>query len=490
MDGGAAKDRAQTLLVFDPAEGTRRLPAAQGQRVVPPPGLAHRRIAGLDDLAPTGAGIDEARLRVTYFAALCLLTGDDPRDGHRHRELIWLGRRLRLLALVADTPAGWHHARTLSALGALHGACRLPIDAAALTAVLHMLRSTARLDQPAAAHDRRACDDSPAGTDPGGRLVGTSPAMAEVRRHIARYAGADLPVLIAGESGTGKDLVAQEIHRASARAAAAFLPINCATLSPTLAGAELFGHERGAFTDAREARAGRFEQAHGGTLFLDEVAELGADIQAQLLRVLEDGVVYRLGTTRPRRVDVRVIAASNTDLDAAVAAGRFRFDLLQRLDVLRLTMPALRRRGGDILALARHFLAADAARIGQPKAWLSPAAERQLLAYGWPGNVRELQNVVRRAVTMTGGGEIAAPVPGLPRPRPDACTRPATLAAARSALDRRLMAAALRRHQGHVSDAAQSLGISRPGFYRLLKRHGLTPESLLTEEAPADDPSP
>ena len=228
-------------------------------------------------------------------------------------------------------------------------------------------------------------------------LVGRSPAMVAVFKAIGLVAPADEPVLILGESGTGKELVANAIHRNSHRATGPFVKVNCAALSPMLLESELFGHEKGAFTGAVARRRGRFEQAHGGTLFLDEVGELGIDLQAKLLRVLQSGTFERVGAEETLRADVRVVAATNRDLKARVAAGEFREDLYYRLDVVAVTLPPLRERKDDIPLLAEYVVKQLARKHGWPGLALTPEAVAELCRRPWPGNVRELRNALARA---------------------------------------------------------------------------------------------
>jgi two-component system response regulator AtoC len=232
-------------------------------------------------------------------------------------------------------------------------------------------------------------------------IIGESAAMARVKvlvRKIAASPGST--VLITGESGTGKDLIAKVIHYASRRADRPFLNITCSALPDALLESELFGHERGAFTDARQQKRGLFEQADDGTVFLDEIGEMAPTLQAKLLRVLEERAFRRLGGSSEIRVDVRVIAATNRDLEAEVKAGKFREDLYYRLNVLRLEMPALRERVGDVPLLAQHFIESFGREFGRPGRALTPAAERMLNVYHWPGNVRELRNLIERAVLL------------------------------------------------------------------------------------------
>jgi two-component system nitrogen regulation response regulator GlnG len=245
-------------------------------------------------------------------------------------------------------------------------------------------------------------------TVPGDRLVGRSQAILEVFKTIGRVAGREVAVLVTGESGTGKELVARAIHAASPRAASAFVAVNAAAIPRDLLESELFGHERGAFTGATESRAGRFREASGGTLFLDEIGDMPIDLQAKLLRVLQSGEVTSVGGKRPERVDVRIIAATHRDLDALVREGRFREDLLYRLRVVPIQIPALRERPEDIPVLAEHFATRYAAELGTEARWLSEETVEHLAAHPWPGNVRELENAIKRALVLA-SHEVLAP---------------------------------------------------------------------------------
>jgi DNA-binding NtrC family response regulator len=232
-------------------------------------------------------------------------------------------------------------------------------------------------------------------------MVGAGPAMQELFGQLAQIADSETSILIAGESGTGKELVARALHRRSRRSAGPFVAINCVALPETLLESELFGHTRGAFTDAHAARQGLFLQADGGTLLLDEIGDLPAALQPKLLRVLEERVVRPLGSEEEKRFDVRIIASTNRDLEAAVEDGRFRKDLFFRLNVIQVQLPPLRSRGSDVLLLANHFLGPLAARASKSVVGLSDAVAERLLNYSWPGNVRELRNAIERAVALT-----------------------------------------------------------------------------------------
>jgi len=238
-------------------------------------------------------------------------------------------------------------------------------------------------------------------------LVFEDPASRDLKAHLERVAPSTANILIVGETGTGKELVARFIHQGSARRDGPFVAVNCGTFVETLVEAELFGHEKGAFTGAAASKAGWFEAASGGTIFLDEIGDLAPALQVKLLRVLQEREVVRVGARQPISIDVRVIAATNIDLEQAVRLGRFRQDLFYRLNVARIDLQPLRDRPGDILPLAEHFLASYAAEQNRSELRLSQEASRQLLAYLWPGNIRELENVIHHAVLVAQGRTIA-----------------------------------------------------------------------------------
>ncbi|MEJ1961627.1 MAG: sigma-54 dependent transcriptional regulator [Gammaproteobacteria bacterium] len=231
-------------------------------------------------------------------------------------------------------------------------------------------------------------------------FVSRDPASKRTLHHLERVARSDASVLIVGESGTGKELAAKYVHACSGRRGP-FVAVNCGALTPGLAEAELFGHEAGSFTGATGARAGWFEAANGGTLLLDEIAELPAGLQVKILRVLQEREVTRVGSRRPIRIDVRLVAATNVDLGEAVAAGRFRVDLYYRLNVASVSLSPLRDRPADIVPLAEHFLSVYGERLKMPVPRLLPETQRALLAYGWPGNIRELENVIQAAMVVS-----------------------------------------------------------------------------------------
>lgn len=304
-------------------------------------------------------------------------------------------------------------------------------------------------------------------------LVGDSPAMVAVREAIVRAAASPFPVVIEGESGSGKELAARAIHARSVRRDRRFCAINCAALADDLVEAELFGHVRGAFTGATTDRPGVFEEATGGTLFLDEVVELGGRVQAKLLRTLQEGEIRRLGENLIRNVDVRIVAATNRPLAREVAAGSFRADLWYRLDVLRILLPALRERLEDLPLLVNHLWGALATRTGS-RATLATSTVAALAAYEWPGNIRELQNVLASMlVSAPRAGAIGPSALPVHIARAAALERGATLADARRQFETRYVRAALAKAGGRTSAAARELGLSRQGLAKLMGRLGI-----------------
>ncbi|MEM7584870.1 MAG: sigma 54-interacting transcriptional regulator [Acidobacteriota bacterium] len=305
-------------------------------------------------------------------------------------------------------------------------------------------------------------------------IVGESPAMARILGQVARVAPTDLSVLIQGESGTGKELIAGALHRNSPRAAEPFVAINCATLSETLLESELFGHEKGAFTGAVGRKIGQFEIAHRGTLFLDEVGEIPVALQARLLRALEAREIQRLGGRRPIAIDVRLVAATNRDLEAAIRDGSFREDLYHRLNVFSLGLPALRERGEDVVLLAHHFAARSAKRLKRSLLGLAPETRAAIVAYDWPGNVRELRNAMERAVVLAADELLR------PEDLPEAVVERASTRldadgyhAAVADAKRRILSAAIAGADGSYAEAAQRLGLNRTYLHRLVSNLGL-----------------
>ena len=326
-------------------------------------------------------------------------------------------------------------------------------------------------------------------------LMGESQAWAEVVRALPRIAGSGLPVLVVGETGSGKELIARAVHALSPRRRLGFVAHNCGATPDSLIENELFGHARGAFTGAVADRGGLFESAEGGTLFLDEIGDASALLQMKLLRVLQEGEARRVGETRVRRIDVRVVSATHRNLDQGCTAGTFRADLFFRLNAVRLRLPPLRERGADVVLLARHFHARAAARLGEPPPQLSDALAAWLLRYPWPGNVRELQNGCAYAVTLAGARGVVGrehwPEPAvLPAAGYGAGGADGGLHAETRALEERRLREALERTRGNKSRAARSLGLSRQGLYKKLQRYGLTAEESagLSLDAPQEAP--
>src|ERR1700748_2589599 len=301
-------------------------------------------------------------------------------------------------------------------------------------------------------------------------LIATAPSMQSVLSTITRIGPSDANVLITGEHGTGKEVVAQMLHGLSQRASRSLVAVNTGALPEGTFESELFGHVKGAFTDARTERIGRFELADGGTLFLDEIANVPLRQQAKLLRVLETGEIERVGSSKTKKVDVRMLSATNADLRAECAAGRFREDLLFRLNTVEISLPPLRERRDDIPALAAHFLARYAARYRRTIQGLEPGALQMMLHYGWPGNVRELDHTIERAVLMARGDRIEVANLGLNAHRGATQSMDEMSLEAVEAI---LIRKALARANGNVSHAADALGLSRGALYRRIEKYGL-----------------
>lgn len=353
-----------------------------------------------------------------------------------------------------------------------------------------------RLERLAESEHLRAERYKRALTEPVRHLQGHSPAMRALRREIDLVAGGDLTVLITGETGVGKELVAQAIHAQSTRADRPLVSLNCAALPDTLVESELFGHVKGAFTGAMTDRQGKFELADGGTLFLDEVAEMPLAVQAKLLRVLQEGQLQRLGSDRERRVDVRLIAATNRDLAAEVRAGRLRADIYHRLSVFPVRVPPLRERGRDALVLAGSFLEENRSRLSLGGVRLDAQAQAALLAYGWPGNVRELKHLISRSVLRAlghhhprpriltlhatdlglsepGNVEAVSAPPSSAAEEPVQLTQGQGLRQATQSFERQLIEDSLRKNQGNWAAAARELKMDRANLARLAQRLGL-----------------
>jgi DNA-binding NtrC family response regulator len=306
-------------------------------------------------------------------------------------------------------------------------------------------------------------------------IVGRSPAMLEVYKLVARVAVSMSTVLVVGESGTGKELVARAIHSHSSRSAGPFVAVNCTALTESLLESELFGHTKGAFTGAEKNKRGLFEEAQGGTLFLDEIGDISPKMQAQLLRVLQEGEIRRVGGSEPIRVDVRVVAATNRDLDEEVQRGRFREDLYFRINVVTILLPPLRERPEDIPLLVDHFLSKYAQREGRAEAGVADEAMELLRRYSWPGNVRELENVVERALALSKSGiilpsDLPAEVRGGDRQQVLSGHSLITDRPTLAELEQRYVNLILQQEGGNKKRAAEILGIDRRTLYRTLER--------------------
>ncbi len=400
-------------------------------------------------------------------------------------------RRLREVSPGTEVIMMTAHASVASAVGAMKlGAfdyLTKPLDLEELRVVVDKALAHQRL--------RRELTYLKAREETGGRLseiLGESPPIRALRQQIERIAGLEPPgggevptVLILGETGSGKEMVARAIHYQSPRAAGPFVEINCAAIPASLLEAELFGYEKGAYTDARTAKPGLFEAADGGTLFLDEIGHMDPAIQVKLLKAIEEKSVRRLGGLRPKSVNARLITATNRDLEAAVAEGAIRPDLYYRIKGLTIQVPPLRDRGTDIGLLARHFLDRFTRQYGLPVRTLTPEAEAALLAYPWPGNVRELAHVIERAVLLHGGATITTEQLGLPAAKAKGTL---TLRAGGGVqvdfsrggivldeVERQLIAEALRAAGWNRTKAAQLLGITKETLRYRMERYGLRP---------------
>jgi DNA-binding NtrC family response regulator len=353
-----------------------------------------------------------------------------------------------------------------------------PVSARQLQSIL------SRVMKPSVLQDEvRSLHDDLLRTGRFGHLVGTSAPMERIYEQIARVAATSITVFVTGESGTGKELVARTVHDLSRRRAKPFLAVNCGAISPQLIESEIFGHERGSFTGAERQHQGFFERAHGGTLFLDEITEMPLELQVKLLRVLETGTFLRVGATTPLEIDVRVVAAANRDPALAMAEGRFREDLLYRLNVFPLELPPLRERPEDLPLLVRHVLQEIGEREGMIK-HVTEAAMERLARHRWPGNVRELRNVLQRAYVMAAGAEITEQwlprPPAMPQEAPQAASARVASASIQvelgtplAAVEREVILATLEHFGHHKERTAAALGVSLKTLYNRLKEYGL-----------------
>jgi formate hydrogenlyase transcriptional activator len=435
----------------DAPAGCRELPTG-GQAAAVPQGLLRRQAPGIihrPELGEAAAG-HQGLLSPGHESLLSL-------------PLLCRGEMMGALTLAgSDTDEVGRWDRTF--LGDLAGLLALVLDGAAA----HARLGEAERARREAAYLR---DEARAGRDlrP---LTGEGPAMRALRQAIGQVARTDSTVLITGETGTGKELVARAIHQLSPRRDRLLVAVNCAALAPGLVASELFGHEPGAFTGATRRRPGRFEVAHQGTIFLDEVGELPAEVQVMLLRVLQERVLERVGGHEPVPVDVRVVAATHRDLGAAMAEGRFRPDLYYRVNVFPVHVPPLRERQEDIPDLVRHFLHHLGRRLNKSVAPVGPAVWRVLQDYHWPGNVRELENIVERALIVA--GDTLEIDPRWLRPGPDAAAPPAEGPPGLAELERQAILDALQRSKGKIygpGGAAAALGLKPTTLYGKLRKH-------------------
>jgi len=354
------------------------------------------------------------------------------------------------------------HALRAIALGA-YDFYQKPID----IDVLQLIVARAERIFDLEAENRRLLEAAAASPIDG--IIGSSPEMLRVLRNIEKMAPTNVAVLLRGESGTGKELLARAVHKLSARAREPFVPINCAAIPETLLESELFGHEKGAFTGALKQTIGKIESANRGTLFLDEIGDVPLPMQVKLLRFLQDQVVERIGGRNPVQVDVRIVCATNQDLDLMMVEGRFREDLYYRLNEVTVQVPPLRERASDAVVLASFFLSRFAAEYGRPVRGFSATALAALRDHAWPGNVRELENRIKRAVVMTDGPLLSAADLGLETVGEE--PQSLTIRDARARAEREVLHLALAQAGSNLSKAAKLLGISRPTLYDLMQLH-------------------
>jgi two-component system, NtrC family, response regulator len=354
------------------------------------------------------------------------------------------------------------HALRAIALGA-YDFYQKPIDIDVLRLIVSRAERMFELED----ENRRLAES--AQISPIGGIIASSPEMLRVLRTIEKIAPTDVGVLLLGESGTGKELLAQALHRMSRRAGGPFVPINCAAIPETLLESELFGHEKGAFTGALRQTIGRIESADQGTLFLDEIGDVPLPMQVKLLRFLQDQLVERVGGRKPVQVDVRIVCATNQDLDRMMAEGRFREDLYYRLNEMTVRVPPLRERIGDAVVLASFFLRRFASEYGRPVRGFAPEALAAISDHPWPGNVRELENRLKRAVVMADRPLLSAPDLGFLAPIEE--PQSLGLRAARARAEREVLQLALAQTGSNLSKAAKLLGISRPTLYDLMQQH-------------------
>jgi two-component system NtrC family response regulator len=425
----------------------------------------------LDPLKVLEAGTREqalALVRADEPQVVLLDLGLPPDEGGVREGFATLAEILALApaskVIVMTGQEGRQHALKAIAAGA-HDFHNKPIDPDQLALLLDRAFHVGELE---AENERLLARGSPAHFF---GMIGDSPAMLQLYRALERAGPTDVSVTLVGESGTGKELAAQALHAASPRRDRRFVAINCAAIPPTLLEAELFGYERGAFTGAYRQSPGKIELAQGGTLFLDETGDLPLDLQAKLLRFLQERVVERLGGRQEIPVDVRVVSATHRDLGGLIAAGRFRDDLYYRLAEVTLSIPPLRERAGDAILLARHLLARFALELGKRRVTLAGEALAAIDAYGWPGNVRELQNRLKRALIMSESRRIGRADLDLAADDEDYAVL--NLRQVRERAEIGALRRALARADGNISKTARLLGVSRPTLYDLLRTHGM-----------------
>jgi DNA-binding NtrC family response regulator len=377
----------------------------------------------------------------------------------------------RLIQWIALVPPGCTEDQRLAAHIAHHffDFLTVPTDRDRLRATLGHADGMARLVERTVDGASLSCEEE--------QMVGSSECMRQLFRDIRKVAASDAPVFISGESGTGKELTARAIHERSARARHSFVAVDCAAIAPTLIHSELFGYEKGAFTGAGQRKIGRIEVAQGGTLFIDEIADLPFELQGSLLRFMQERTIQRVGSTRPIEVDVRVIAATHVDIEEAVKQGRFREDLYYRLNVLRIQVPSLREREGDVEVLARYFLARFSKESTKDIRGYTTKALDAIREHSWPGNIRELINKVRRAIVMADGPWINAQDLDLDR-RSAHETKVMLLDAVRESAERKAIDQAIRICSNNYAAAARMLGVSRVTLYRLLEKHRGTEQRM------------
>ncbi len=464
-------------------------------------------VAGNADIPPPTERVvlsdEEFERRLRDFEFVHDIPSELPKRTERDRLIVstgmrsWLRVPVRLAGEVRGSLSFFHREPSRYDRGDAEVACRLA-DRVALMLSHQLLAEEARI----AAEERDRAERLAATVETlthelqsreRGRVVGVSRSWRETLLHVGRVASSDTTVLITGESGTGKEVISRLVHEGSSRAGKPFVAINCAALPEQLLESELFGHEKGAFTGAIVTKIGRIEQAAGGTLFLDEIAEMSPLVQAKFLRVLQEREFQRLGGTRTLRADVRVIAATNRDLAAAIARQTFREDLYYRLNVFEIRIPSLRERPEDILVLAEAFLEDLGRTMGRPAAGISRDAREWLLAHSWPGNVRELRNAIERAILLCDGGLITREHLPAALPRYDEDRAPrvngsldghgtaAPEALELETVERSLVEKALKRAKGNKSQAARLLGLTRAQLYWRLEKYGVHVPGSATE---------